>query len=38
VPGTSPRYYFLADREFPRSVLLIFVTLDYPLLLGWRAT
>ncbi len=30
-------YYFLADREFPRSVLLIFVALDYPLLLAWRA-
>jgi exopolysaccharide biosynthesis polyprenyl glycosylphosphotransferase len=30
-------YYFLADRQFPRSVLLIFVTLDYPLLLGWRS-
>jgi len=30
-------YYFLSERQFPRSVLLIFIVLSYPLLLGWRA-
>lgn len=29
-------YYFLANRTFPRSVLLLFVLLDFLLILGWR--
>jgi exopolysaccharide biosynthesis polyprenyl glycosylphosphotransferase len=29
-------YYFLANRAFPRTVLLLFVLLDFLLLLGWR--
>ncbi|HEV7515198.1 MAG TPA: exopolysaccharide biosynthesis polyprenyl glycosylphosphotransferase [Thermoanaerobaculia bacterium] len=29
-------YYFLANRAFPRSVLLLFVLLDFLLLLAWR--
>jgi exopolysaccharide biosynthesis polyprenyl glycosylphosphotransferase len=29
-------YYFLANRAFPRSVLLLFVLFDYLLLLAWR--
>ena len=29
-------YYFLANRAFPRSVLLLFVALDFLLLLAWR--
>jgi len=29
-------FYFLANRPFPRSVLLLYVALDYLLLLGWR--
>ena len=28
--------WFLANREFPRSVLLLFVAFDFTLLLGWR--
>ncbi|HEY7215766.1 MAG TPA: sugar transferase, partial [Thermoanaerobaculia bacterium] len=30
-------WWFLANREFPRSVLLLFVALDFTLLFGWRA-
>jgi exopolysaccharide biosynthesis polyprenyl glycosylphosphotransferase len=29
-------WWFLANREFPRSVVLLFVVLDFTLLLGWR--
>ena len=29
-------YWFLADRDFPRSVLLLFVLFNFTLLLGWR--
>ncbi len=29
-------YFFLAERTFPRSVLVAFVAIDLPLLLGWR--
>lgn len=29
-------YLFLANREFPRSVLLLYVVLDWLLLLSWR--
>ncbi|HZF07727.1 MAG TPA: sugar transferase [Thermoanaerobaculia bacterium] len=29
-------YYFLANRAFPRSVLLLFVLFNYLLLLAWR--
>lgn len=29
-------YWFLANREFPRSVLLLFVGFDFLLLFGWR--
>ncbi|MEA2694103.1 MAG: hypothetical protein QOJ16_3490 [Acidobacteriota bacterium] len=29
-------YYFLANRAFPRSVLLLFVLLDFLVLLAWR--
>jgi exopolysaccharide biosynthesis polyprenyl glycosylphosphotransferase len=29
-------YWFLANREFPRSVLLLFVAFDFLLLFGWR--
>ena len=29
-------YYFLANRAFPRSVLLLFVLLDFLLLFAWR--
>jgi exopolysaccharide biosynthesis polyprenyl glycosylphosphotransferase len=29
-------YYFLGNRSFPRSVLLLYATLDYLLLLAWR--
>jgi exopolysaccharide biosynthesis polyprenyl glycosylphosphotransferase len=29
-------WWFLASREFPRSVLLLFVAFDFTLLLGWR--
>ncbi len=29
-------WWFLANREFPRSVLLLFVAFDFTLLLGWR--
>lgn len=29
-------YYFLTDREFPRSVLLLFVLVNFLLLLAWR--
>lgn len=29
-------WWFLANREFPRSVLLLFVVLDFTLLFGWR--
>jgi exopolysaccharide biosynthesis polyprenyl glycosylphosphotransferase len=29
-------WWFLANREFPRSVLLLFVIFDFTLLLGWR--
>jgi exopolysaccharide biosynthesis polyprenyl glycosylphosphotransferase len=30
-------YYFLFERSFPRSVLLLYVMLDFLLLLAWRA-
>src|SRR5436190_18821582 len=30
-------YLFLADRSFPRSVLMLYVTADWLLLLTWRA-
>lgn len=30
-------YYFLANREFPRSVLLLFVGLNFALLFAWRS-
>ena len=30
-------YYFLFERSFPRSVLLLYVVLDFLLLLAWRA-
>jgi exopolysaccharide biosynthesis polyprenyl glycosylphosphotransferase len=33
---TLMAWWFLANREFPRSVLLLFVTFDFTLLLGWR--
>jgi len=29
-------YYFLGNRAFPRSVLLLYATLDYLLVLAWR--
>ena len=29
-------YYFLTDREFPRSVLVLFVLVNFLLLLAWR--
>ncbi|HEV8581341.1 MAG TPA: sugar transferase [Thermoanaerobaculia bacterium] len=29
-------WWFLANREFPRSVLLLFVVFNFTLLLGWR--
>ncbi|HKI04868.1 MAG TPA: sugar transferase [Thermoanaerobaculia bacterium] len=29
-------WWFLANREFPRSVLLLFVVFDFTLLLGWQ--
>ena len=29
-------YWFLANREFPRSVALLFVAFDFTLLLAWR--
>jgi exopolysaccharide biosynthesis polyprenyl glycosylphosphotransferase len=29
-------YWFLANRDFPRSVLLLFVAFDFLLLFGWR--
>ena len=29
-------YYFLANQTFPRSVLLLYLVLDFLLLLGWR--
>lgn len=29
-------YYFLANRVFPRSVLLLYLVLDFLALLGWR--
>src|SRR5436305_3965580 len=29
-------WWFLANREFPRSVVLLFVILDFTLLFGWR--
>ncbi|HEV2845427.1 MAG TPA: sugar transferase, partial [Thermoanaerobaculia bacterium] len=29
-------YWFLADRDFPRSVLLLFVLFNFTFLLGWR--
>ncbi len=29
-------FFFLAERTFPRSVLIVFVLIDFPLLLGWR--
>ncbi len=29
-------YFFLADRPFPRSVLLLYAALDYAALAGWR--
>jgi exopolysaccharide biosynthesis polyprenyl glycosylphosphotransferase len=29
-------WWFLANREFPRSVVLLFVVFDFTLLLGWR--
>jgi exopolysaccharide biosynthesis polyprenyl glycosylphosphotransferase len=29
-------WWFLANREFPRSVLLLYVVFNYTLLLGWR--
>src|SRR5918992_1641071 len=29
-------WWFLANREFPRSVLLLFVAFDFTLLFGWR--
>jgi exopolysaccharide biosynthesis polyprenyl glycosylphosphotransferase len=29
-------WWFLANREFPRSVLLLFVAFDFMLLFGWR--
>ncbi len=29
-------WWFLANREFPRSVLLLFVAFNFTLLLGWR--
>lgn len=29
-------FYFLVDREFPRSVLVLFVTLELPSLVLWR--
>jgi exopolysaccharide biosynthesis polyprenyl glycosylphosphotransferase len=31
-------YYFLGNRAFPRSVLLLYAALDYLLLLAWRLT
>lgn len=30
-------FYFLSDREFPRSVLILFVAFNLPALLAWRA-
>jgi len=30
-------WWFLVNRDFPRSVLLLFVIFDFTLLLGWRA-
>jgi exopolysaccharide biosynthesis polyprenyl glycosylphosphotransferase len=33
---TLMAWWFLANREFPRSVVPLFVVLDFALLLGWR--
>jgi exopolysaccharide biosynthesis polyprenyl glycosylphosphotransferase len=36
VGGALTGWFFLADRAFPRSVLLLHVAFDYALLLAWR--
>ncbi len=33
---TLGAFFFLAERTFPRSVLVVFVLIDLPLLLAWR--